>query len=82
MGAPVQPRAVLLNVTVTSPSSYSYLTVYPTGQGQPATSDLNVTPGGTVTNLVVAALGADGKVVVFNQAGSAQLIVDVEGWYN
>jgi hypothetical protein len=31
---------------------------------------------------VVAALGADGKVVVFNQAGSAQLIVDVEGWYN
>jgi hypothetical protein len=82
MGAPVQPRAVLLNVTVTSPTSYSYLTVYPTGQGQPATSDLNVTPGGTVTNLVVAALGADGKVVVFNQAGSAQLIVDVEGWYN
>jgi len=82
MGAPVQPRAVLLNVTVTSPTAGSYMTVYPSGQSQPPTSDLNVTPGVTVTNLVVAAVGADGKVVVYNYAGSAQLIVDVEGWYN
>ena len=82
MGAPVQPRAVLLNVTVTAPTAGSFVTVYPSGQSQPATSDLNVTPGVTVTNLVIAALGADGKVVVYNYAGSAQLIVDVEGWYN
>jgi hypothetical protein len=73
---------VLLNVTVTSPTAGSFVTVYPSGQSQPATSDLNVTPGVTVTNLVVAAVGADGKVVVYNYAGSAQLIVDVEGWYN
>lgn len=82
MGAPVQPRAVLLNVTVTNPTAASFLTIYASGLSQPATSDLNVTPGVTVTNLVVAAVGADGKVVVFNQAGSSQLIVDVEGWYN
>jgi murein DD-endopeptidase MepM/ murein hydrolase activator NlpD len=82
MGAPVQPRAVLLNLTVTNPSAGSYLTVYPTGAGQPPTSDLNVTPGVTVTNLVIAALGADGKVVVFNAAGTADLIIDVEGWYS
>ena len=82
MGAPVQPRAVLLNVTVTSPTAGSFVTVYPSGQSQPPTSDLNVTPGVTVTNLVVAAVGADGKVVVYNYAGSAQLIVDVEGWYS
>ncbi len=82
MGAPVQPRAVLLNVTVTNPTAASFLTVYPSGQSQPATSDLNVTPGVTVTNLVVAAVGSDGKVVVFNQAGSADLIIDVEGWYS
>jgi murein DD-endopeptidase MepM/ murein hydrolase activator NlpD len=82
MGAPVKPRAVLLNVTVTNPTAASFLTVYPTGSAQPATSDLNVIPGVTVTNLVVAAVGADGKVVIFNQAGSADVIVDVEGWYN
>jgi hypothetical protein len=82
MGAPVQPRAVLLNVTVTNPTTASFLTVYPTGVAQPATSDLNVTPGSTVTNLVVAALGADGKVVVFNAGGSASLIIDVLGWYS
>jgi len=82
MGSPVQPRAALLNLTVTNPTAASYLAVYPSGVGQPATSDLNVTPGVTVTNLVVAAVGADGKVVVFNAAGSADLIVDVEGWYS
>jgi murein DD-endopeptidase MepM/ murein hydrolase activator NlpD len=82
MSAAVQPRAVVLNLTVTNPTAASYLTVYPSGASQPATSDLNVTPGATVTNLVVAALGADGKVVLYNAAGSADLIIDVEGWYN
>ena len=75
-------RDECLNVTVTNPSAGSYLTIYPTGAGQPPTSDLNVTPGVTVTNLVIAALGADGKVVVFNAAGYADLIIDVEGWYS
>jgi murein DD-endopeptidase MepM/ murein hydrolase activator NlpD len=82
MGAPVQPRAVVLNVTVTSPTAASYIAVWPSGLSQPATSDLNVTPGATVSNLVVVAVGADGKVLVYNAAGSAQLIVDVEGWYS
>jgi hypothetical protein len=82
MGAPVQPRAVLLNVTVTNPTAASYLTAYPSGASQPPTSDLNVTPGATVTNLVVAAVGADGKVVVYSAAGAIDLIIDVEGWYN
>ncbi len=82
MGSPVQPRAVLLNLTVTNPTMATYLTVFPSGLGPPATSDINVTPGVTVANLVVAAVGADGKVVVFNAAGSAGLIVDVEGWYS
>ena len=82
MGSPVQPRAVLLNVTVTNPTAGSFLAVYPSGASQPATSDLNVTPGVTVTNLVIAALGADGKIVVYNLAGSADLIIDVEGWYS
>ena len=82
IGSPVQPRAVVLTVTVTNPTAASFLAVYPTGASRPATSDLNVTPGVSVMNLVVAAVGADGKVAVFNAAGSADLIVDVEGWYS
>jgi hypothetical protein len=36
----------------------------------------------TVPNLVVVKLGADGKVAIFNGAGSADVIADVVGWYN
>ena len=34
----------------------------------------------TVPNLVVAKAGADGKVAVYNNAGSAHVILDVVGW--
>jgi hypothetical protein len=82
MGAPVQPRAVLLNVTVTNPTVATYLSVYPSGQARPATSDLNAAAGATMANLVVAPVGADGKIAVFNLGGTADLIIDVEGWYS
>jgi hypothetical protein len=35
-----------------------------------------------VPNLVMAKVGADGKVAVYNDAGSAHLIFDVVGWYS
>jgi hypothetical protein len=38
--------------------------------------------GGTVPNLVVARLGAGGKVSLYNgSAASVHLIADVAGWY-
>jgi hypothetical protein len=35
-----------------------------------------------VPNLVVVKLGSDGAVDVFNAAGSADVVVDVSGWYS
>jgi hypothetical protein len=71
----------ILNVTVTNPTQPSYLTVWPTDATQPLSSDLNWVARQTVPNLVVAKLGSDGAVNVYNGAGSVDVVVDVSGWY-
>src|SRR5205814_5498312 len=81
MAATTPPKAVVLNVTVTGPTTGSYLTVWPDALTRPATSDLNFTPGGTVPNLVVVQVGATGKVDFYNAAGSVHVIADVMGWF-
>jgi hypothetical protein len=74
--------AVVLNVTVTQPTAASFLTVYPSGTARPITANLNFAANETVPNMVMAKVGADGKVAVYNAAGSAHLIFDVVGWYS
>lgn len=73
--------AVVLNVTATDATADSFLTVYPSGSPNPGTSNLNFTAGQTVPNLVTAPVGPDGKVVIANHAGSADVVVDLEGYY-
>jgi hypothetical protein len=83
MTATVPPKAVVLNVTVTNTTAASFLTVYPSdAASRPTASDLNWTGGLTVPNLVVVKLGADGKIAIYNLAGSTDVIADVVGWYN
>lgn len=72
--------AVVLNVTVTAPTAWSYITVWPTGSERPETSSLNMTAGLTVPNLVVAKVGAGGRVSLFNRFGSTHLLADVVGY--
>jgi hypothetical protein len=81
MGASIAPSAVVLNVTVTDTTAASYLTLWPSDATQPTASDLNWAPGTTIPNLVVVKLGSDGKVKVYNAAGSTNVVVDVVGWY-
>lgn len=76
-GVPNDTTAVALNVTTTEPSAASYLTVWPSGQPRPLASSLNMGPGQTVANMVLAQVGANGKVSVFNSAGSSHVVLDV-----
>lgn len=76
----VRPSAVLLNVTATNTTAASYFTVYPNGSPKPASSDLNWAPGVTIPNLVVTKIDSQGNVSVYNNAGNADLVVDVLGW--
>lgn len=73
--------AVALNVTVTNPTGAGYLTIFPTGQPQPTASNLNFTPGQTIPNMALVAVGAGGQVSIFNSSGNSDVIVDVLGWF-
>ncbi|MDH6576315.1 hypothetical protein [Kitasatospora sp. MAP5-34] len=73
--------AAVVNVTVVNPTADSYLTVYPTGQARPTTSNSNFTPGQTSAHLVTVPLGADGTFTIYNHTGSTDIVVDTVGWY-
>ena len=75
------PEGVVLNLTVTNPTAPSYLTVYPSDAQRPTTSNLNFVPGLTRANRVTVKLGTDGAVDIFNAGGSADVIIDVNGWF-
>ncbi|HEX2118081.1 MAG TPA: peptidoglycan recognition protein [Acidimicrobiales bacterium] len=74
--------AVALNMTVdraTGPESF--LTVWPAGTARPTASNLNFSAGPASTNMVIARVGADGKVSIYNNLGSTDVIADVAGWF-
>jgi uncharacterized protein (DUF1501 family) len=74
-------NAVVLNVTATGATDETYVTVYPEGVHRPDASSLNVAKGGTIANLVVAKVGTNGKVRLYNHAGRVDLIADVTGYF-
>ena len=74
--------SVALNVTVTEPTAWSYLTVYPTGTARPTASNLNFSPGQTIAVQVLVQVGADGKVSIYNALGATHVVVDITGWYS
>jgi hypothetical protein len=73
--------AVVLNVTATDPVSAGYITVWPTGSARPLASNLNFTPAQTIANLLIAKLGTNGRISLFNSSGSTDLIADVQGYF-
>ncbi|MDH6134739.1 hypothetical protein P3T37_004143 [Kitasatospora sp. MAA4] len=76
-------KAVVLNVTVTEPTSEGFLTAWPTGGSRPNSSNLNWTAGETIPNLVTVPVGPDGIVNLTNvSAGNTHVIVDLFGYYS
>ncbi|MEZ5144414.1 MAG: hypothetical protein R2726_18160 [Acidimicrobiales bacterium] len=84
-GAGSLPRtgitAVVLNVTAVNPSATSHVAVWPHGAAQPATSNLNLSPGRTVPNLVIVLVGPDGTIDLANNSGDVDLLADVVGFF-
>ncbi len=78
---PVGASAVVLNVTVLDASAATDVRVYPSGRPVPDASSVNAPKGGVVPNLVTVPLGADGKVMLRNSAGSVNLLADIAGYY-
>ena len=80
-GVPADATAVALNVTVTNTTSGSYLTVYPAGGILPLVSNLNWAGGETVPNLVIVPVGVNGQVTIYNDMGTTDVVVDLEGYF-
>ncbi len=80
-GVPDDASAVSINVTVTGGSTVSYLSVYPTGGSLPLVSNLNWGPGQTIPNLVIVPVGAGGQVSFYNDLGTVNIVVDLEGYF-
>ena len=73
--------AVLMNVTAVTPDRSTFITVYPTGGDRPLASNLNVVAGQVIPNMVLAPLGPDGSVALYNNAGEIDLVADVMGYF-
>ena len=73
--------AVAINVTAVSPTGNGFLTVWPTGTLRPNASNLNFVANDVVPNMVVVRVGADGRISIFNEAGTTHLVVDIVGWF-
>lgn len=74
--------AVALNITGVGATTRTFVTVYPSGTAQPATSSLNTQAGVTGANMVVAQIGGNGKVRLYNDTGNVHLLVDVLGYFS
>jgi hypothetical protein len=78
---PAGVTAVALNVTAVNATETTNLRVFPSGMPLPETSNLNPVRGRAVPNMVVAGVGADGRVAVYNDFGTTDCIVDVMGYF-
>lgn len=81
--APVYTLAVVLNVTGTSPTGNTYVTVWEGGADipRPEVSTLNLVPGETRANSVTTWVSIDNTISIYNNAGSTHLIADIAGYY-
>ncbi len=80
-GVPPDATAVVANLTVTNTSDAGFVTAWPTGGPRPLASTINPEGGDqTLANLVTVPVGAGGAVSLYAQK-SADLILDVQGYY-
>ena len=72
--------SVLLNVTAARPTKDGNLAAWPTGSAEPNSSSLNFSSGSSISGLVVAKVGSNGRVSIRSSAAT-DVVADVVGWY-
>jgi hypothetical protein len=80
-GVPAWATAVVFNLTATGSDAPTFLTASPAGVLRPLASNLNIFTGETAANLVVVPIGSAGAISLYNNTGSAHVIVDIVGWF-
>ena len=77
---PATAAAYALNVTVIPSTPLGFLTIWPTGQPQPAVSTLNSLDMRVKANAAIVAAGSGGDVSVF-VTGATHLALDINGYF-
>lgn len=74
---------VLVDITAVSPTATTFLWIGPSESTYTAVnSNVNIVSASSpISNSAVSAIGSDGKLKVYNHAGSAHIVVDVQGYY-
>jgi hypothetical protein len=79
---PLGAVGVAMNTTAVNGSASSFLTVFPAGEQRPLAASLNWVAGQSPTpNQLILALGTDGKISLFNLAGTVDVVGDIVGYY-
>jgi hypothetical protein len=79
-GVPANATGVVLTITGTNATTNTFVTATPTGTPRSTTSILNVTRGVDIANTVTMAVGTNGQIDLFNNAGTIDLVADVTGY--
>jgi YVTN family beta-propeller protein len=79
---PLGAQAVVINLTAINRSAANtYVSAFPAGTAVPLASNINLNANGVRSNLAIVQLSTGGKVTLFNSVGSADAIVDVQGYF-
>ena len=83
-GVPATARAVSVNVTVTEPTDFGFLTLFPVSGVVPFASTINFRPGQTLANNAAVTLGPAGDLVVraTMASGGVHVLLDVSGYFD
>jgi hypothetical protein len=79
-GVPADAPAVAVNVTAVEPTTSGFLTLWPSGRTRPQASTVNFPADVSVGNFVLAEVGADGRVELYNHDGDTHAVFDVVGY--
>ncbi|MFJ6676726.1 RCC1 domain-containing protein [Actinosynnema sp. NPDC091369] len=78
---PTSAAAAVVNLTGTNVTATTHVSAYRAGSDRPTASNLNLTPGRDTANGAVVPLGDDARITLYNNAGSADLVVDLVGFF-
>lgn len=83
-GIPKHPSALMLNVTVVSPTAAGFLTVFPFGTTQPSASNLNYAIGAVVGNEIAAKMTIGSSTYDFSvfAFGQTNVVIDAVGYFD
>lgn len=82
-GIPPTARSVFLNVTVTGPTNFGHLRIYPEGLVPPLASTINFAPGQTRANNALLPLSRNGDLLILSvlSSGSVHVVLDAFGYF-